>query len=235
MAPSRSTTTPTGPYHPSATAPWGRPVADDDEQLHPGRLECRQHSPAHAGSQHPVQDMCRGNIWGGRQQNYRAICIHHNPLAMLSNIAEQSGGRESNHLAVHPVRHRPCERHAARVLLHRSRCKRRRTQRNATAGRFLAADERCHSGYPTLPRSLPEATACSSSTSMKPRPATPPTAAVMWPASSGARSQRPATRKPPRTLYQHESTLHTVMDELGLPNPPGAAASAPSMSEFLQK
>ena len=37
------------------------------------------------------------------------------------------------------------------------------------------------------------------------------------------------------TLYQHQSTLHTVMDELGLPNPPRAAASAPSMSEFLQK
>ena len=37
------------------------------------------------------------------------------------------------------------------------------------------------------------------------------------------------------TLYQHESTLHTLMDELGLPNPPGAAASAPSMSELLQK
>jgi len=37
------------------------------------------------------------------------------------------------------------------------------------------------------------------------------------------------------TLYQHQSTLRTVMDELGLPNPPGAAASAPSMSEFLQK
>ena len=37
------------------------------------------------------------------------------------------------------------------------------------------------------------------------------------------------------TLYQHQSTLHTVMDELGLPNLPGAAASAPSMSEFLQK
>jgi acid phosphatase len=37
------------------------------------------------------------------------------------------------------------------------------------------------------------------------------------------------------TLYQHESMLRTVMDELGLPNPPGAAAAAPSMSEFLQK
>jgi phosphatidylinositol-3-phosphatase len=35
------------------------------------------------------------------------------------------------------------------------------------------------------------------------------------------------------TLYQHESMLRTVMKILGLPNPPGAAASAPSMSEFL--
>jgi acid phosphatase len=35
------------------------------------------------------------------------------------------------------------------------------------------------------------------------------------------------------TLYQHESMLHTVMDALGLPNPPGAAASAPSMTEFF--
>jgi phosphatidylinositol-3-phosphatase len=37
------------------------------------------------------------------------------------------------------------------------------------------------------------------------------------------------------TLYQHQSMLRTVMDELSLPNPPGAAAAAPSMSEFLQK
>jgi hypothetical protein len=29
--------------------------------------------------------------------------------------------------------------------------------------------------------------------------------------------------------------LRTLMDELGLANPPGAAAGAPSMSEFLQK
>jgi phospholipase C len=35
------------------------------------------------------------------------------------------------------------------------------------------------------------------------------------------------------TLYQHQSMLRTVMEILGLPNPPGAAASAPSMSEFL--
>lgn len=35
------------------------------------------------------------------------------------------------------------------------------------------------------------------------------------------------------TLYQHQSMLRTVMDLLQLPNPPGAAATAPSMSEFL--
>jgi hypothetical protein len=29
--------------------------------------------------------------------------------------------------------------------------------------------------------------------------------------------------------------LHTVMNLLGLPNPPAAAAAAPSMSEFLTK
>jgi phosphoesterase family protein len=36
------------------------------------------------------------------------------------------------------------------------------------------------------------------------------------------------------TLYQHQSVLHTVMNLLGLPNPPGAAAGAPPMSEFLK-
>jgi acid phosphatase len=35
------------------------------------------------------------------------------------------------------------------------------------------------------------------------------------------------------TLYQHESMLRTLMEALGLPNPPGAAASAPSMTEFF--
>jgi phosphatidylinositol-3-phosphatase len=35
------------------------------------------------------------------------------------------------------------------------------------------------------------------------------------------------------TLYQHQSMLRTVMDVLGLPNPPGAAATAPPMSEFF--
>lgn len=37
------------------------------------------------------------------------------------------------------------------------------------------------------------------------------------------------------TVYQHESMLHTIMSELGLSNPPGAAANAPSMSEFFVK
>jgi acid phosphatase len=35
------------------------------------------------------------------------------------------------------------------------------------------------------------------------------------------------------TIYQHESMLCTVMDSLGLSNPPGAAATAPSMTEFF--
>jgi acid phosphatase len=35
------------------------------------------------------------------------------------------------------------------------------------------------------------------------------------------------------TLYQHESLLSTVMQLLGLPNPPGAAAAAPQMTEFF--
>ncbi len=35
------------------------------------------------------------------------------------------------------------------------------------------------------------------------------------------------------TVYQHQSMLLTVMQALQLPNPPGAAASAPAMSEFF--
>lgn len=35
------------------------------------------------------------------------------------------------------------------------------------------------------------------------------------------------------TVYRHQSMLGTVMGRLGLPNPPGAAAAAPSMSEFF--
>jgi acid phosphatase len=36
-----------------------------------------------------------------------------------------------------------------------------------------------------------------------------------------------------KTVYQHQSMLRTVMEALRLSNPPGAAASAPSMSEFF--
>jgi acid phosphatase len=35
------------------------------------------------------------------------------------------------------------------------------------------------------------------------------------------------------TVYQHESLLRTIMEALGLCNPPGAAATAPSMAEFF--
>jgi acid phosphatase len=35
------------------------------------------------------------------------------------------------------------------------------------------------------------------------------------------------------TVYQHESMLRTMMEALGLSNPPGAAAQAPSMTEFF--
>ncbi len=35
------------------------------------------------------------------------------------------------------------------------------------------------------------------------------------------------------TVYLHENMLRTVMDALGLQNPPGAAATAPAMSEFF--
>ena len=35
------------------------------------------------------------------------------------------------------------------------------------------------------------------------------------------------------TVYQHESMLRTIMEGLGLADPPGAAASAPSLSEFF--
>ncbi|MGH9585868.1 MAG: alkaline phosphatase family protein, partial [Acidobacteriaceae bacterium] len=37
------------------------------------------------------------------------------------------------------------------------------------------------------------------------------------------------------TVYQHQSMLRTVMQLLGLSNPPGAAASAPVMKEFFVK
>lgn len=35
------------------------------------------------------------------------------------------------------------------------------------------------------------------------------------------------------TVYQHQSMLRTLMEALGLPNPPGDAGSAPSMAEFF--
>jgi phosphatidylinositol-3-phosphatase len=37
------------------------------------------------------------------------------------------------------------------------------------------------------------------------------------------------------TVYQHQSMLRTVMDALGLTNPPGDAATAPSMAEFFMQ
>ena len=44
---------------------------------------------------------------------------------------------------------------------------------------------------------------------------------------------KPAYTQASGTLYQHESMLRTVMEALGLPNPPAAAATAPSMTEFF--
>jgi acid phosphatase len=44
---------------------------------------------------------------------------------------------------------------------------------------------------------------------------------------------KPGYTEASTTLYQHESMLRTVMEALGLPNPPGAAANAPSMTEFF--
>ena len=35
------------------------------------------------------------------------------------------------------------------------------------------------------------------------------------------------------TVYQHQSLLRTFTDALGMPNPPGSAATAPSMAEFF--
>ena len=40
-------------------------------------------------------------------------------------------------------------------------------------------------------------------------------------------------RQTSSTVYQHQSMLRTVMDALGLQNPPAAAATAPSMAEFF--
>lgn len=40
-------------------------------------------------------------------------------------------------------------------------------------------------------------------------------------------------RQTSSTIYQHQSMLLTIMDALGLTNPPAAAATAPSMTEFF--
>lgn len=44
---------------------------------------------------------------------------------------------------------------------------------------------------------------------------------------------KPGYAQASSTVYQHESMLRTVMEALQLPNPPGAAAVAPDMSEFF--
>lgn len=55
-------------------------------------------------------------------------------------------------------------------------------------------------------------------------------ASVFW--GPGAKS---GYKQASSTLYQHQSMLRSVMEELSLPNPPAAAATAPSMSEFFVK
>ena len=44
---------------------------------------------------------------------------------------------------------------------------------------------------------------------------------------------KPGYTQTSSALYQHESMLRTMMEALQLPNPPGAAATAPSMDEFF--
>lgn len=44
---------------------------------------------------------------------------------------------------------------------------------------------------------------------------------------------KPGFKQTSGTLFQHESMLRTVMEALRLSNPPGAAATAPSMAEFF--
>lgn len=46
---------------------------------------------------------------------------------------------------------------------------------------------------------------------------------------------KPGYKQTSSILYQHQSMLRSVMEALGLPDPPGAAASAPSMGEFFQQ
>jgi acid phosphatase len=53
-------------------------------------------------------------------------------------------------------------------------------------------------------------------------------AAVFWGPNVKAGFRQTST-----TVFQHESMLRTVMEALGLPNPPGAAANAPTMAEFF--
>ena len=53
-------------------------------------------------------------------------------------------------------------------------------------------------------------------------------ATVLWGPNVKAGYRQTST-----TLYQHPSMLRTLMDALRLANPPGAAASAPSMAEFF--
>lgn len=53
-------------------------------------------------------------------------------------------------------------------------------------------------------------------------------AAVFWGPAAKAGYTQTST-----TVYQHQSMLRTVMEALQLSDPPAAAASAPSMSEFL--
>jgi acid phosphatase len=53
-------------------------------------------------------------------------------------------------------------------------------------------------------------------------------AAIFWGPNVKAGFQQTST-----TVFQHESMLRTVMEALGLPDPPGAAAGAPGMAEFF--
>ena len=46
---------------------------------------------------------------------------------------------------------------------------------------------------------------------------------------------KPGFTQASSTVYQHQSMLRTMMEALQLPNPPGAAAIAPSMAEFFVK
>lgn len=55
-------------------------------------------------------------------------------------------------------------------------------------------------------------------------------APVFW--GPGAKS---GYKQQSSTLYQHQSMLRSLMEELNLPNPPADAATAPSMSEFFVK